>query len=62
MSSLTECNYCTLKGMEERAKGRGVTVIVSPGEGSMGGWKSARYSDQELPSAHFLTLTDHCVC
>jgi hypothetical protein len=62
MSELTKCNYCTLKAMEWAAKQRGVTVIMGVGVKEMAGWKTARYSDRDEPSAHFMKLTDHCVC
>ena len=59
MSKLTLCNYCSLKYMEERAKERGATVILRIDEY---GWTEARYSDREVPSAWFHTLTNRCVC
>lgn len=59
MSELTKCNYCTLQDMRERAERRGVYVILKLDKE---GWTTARYSDQERPSHHFLELTDRCVC
>jgi hypothetical protein len=31
MSELTECNFCTLRGMKRRAKAQGKRVITLPG-------------------------------
>lgn len=61
MSELTKCNHCSLRDMEARAAERGATVIVAvrPGDDN---WISARYSDEEEPSAWFKVLTAHCVC
>lgn len=58
MSELTRCNYCSLRDMKERAKKRGVTVIVS----RVDGWTTARYSDEEEPAAYFLALSERCEC
>lgn len=58
MSELTQCNFCSLRSMKQRAKERGVTVIMGKDEG----WITARYSDEAEPSRWFLQLTDHCVC
>lgn len=58
MSSLTECNYCTLKRMQERAKEGKVDIIMDRADG----WITVRYSNEEEPSAYFLELSDHCVC
>lgn len=62
MSELTQCNYCTLRAMRHTAKLRGVEVVMGVGVKEMSGWKTARYSDRDEPSAHFMALTDHCVC
>lgn len=64
MSSLTRCNFCTLRRMRELAAARGVSVIVEPvpAEEIMGGWTTARYSDKDRPSAWFMALSDRCVC
>ena len=62
MSELTECNYCSLKDMKRRAAARGVEVITEQGRSNMVGWISARYSDQDEPSAYFAQLTSECVC
>jgi hypothetical protein len=63
MSELTSCNFCSLRSMKRRAAARGVTVIVKKeSEGVMKGWTSARYSDRDKPSAHFMELTDRCAC
>jgi hypothetical protein len=59
MSELTKCNRCTLDRMQRDATVRGVTVILGTDEY---GWVSARYSDQDEPSAHFMELTDRCAC
>jgi len=58
MSKLTRCNHCTLQRMKERASERGVEVILGRDEG----WVTARYSDEDEPSAWFLELTDECIC
>ena len=62
MSELTKCNYCNLKAMEWAAKQRKVEVILGRGVKEMAGWTTARYSDRDEPSAHFMKLTDPCVC
>lgn len=59
MSDLTKCNYCTLALMKQVAEARGIEVIVGTDEY---GWVSARFSDEDKPSAHFMTLTESCVC
>ena len=58
MSELTQCNYCTLQQMKRRAAERGVEIIM----GWDAGWTTARYSDQEEPTAMFLQLTTRCAC
>lgn len=68
MSELTICNRCSLDRMEARARERGVEVIVTvlhpvgDPDQHMAGWISARYSDQEEPSAWFVQLTMKCAC
>jgi len=62
MSELTKCNYCTLQRMRETAKERGATVIIAKDVMNGNTWTTARYSDRDKPSAHFLQLPDHCVC
>jgi hypothetical protein len=58
VGSGSKCNYCTLKRMRRTAEERGVELRVS----HEGGWTVVRYSNEIRPSAHFLVLTDHCVC
>lgn len=58
MGEFTRCNYCSLESMKERAKKRGVKIIL----GKDDGWITARYSDKDEPSAWFMKLTNHCVC
>jgi len=58
VSELTTCNYCNYEAMKKRAKERGVWVILR----GQDDWISARYSDEELPSAFFMELTESCVC
>jgi hypothetical protein len=53
------CNFCSLTGMQGRAKERGVEVITSIDEH---GWTAARFSDKEKPSAYFMIVTDKCCC
>ena len=63
MSELTRCSYCTLQDMRRRARIRGVQLITRvEGSGTMRGWTSVRYSNENEPSAYFLQLTTHCVC
>lgn len=62
MSERTRCNYCTLEFMKRRAKTRHAEVILESGKDEMRGWMSARYSDEDKPSAYFMVLTTHCVC
>lgn len=63
MSALTRCNRCNLNDMRRRAAARGVEVIVKvEWTGEMRGWTSARYSDEDEPSAWFMQLTEACAC
>ena len=64
MSELTQCNLCSKIYMEHKAKERGVELIVrlEPLSHEMGGWWSARYSDEDKPSAYWLAIPDRCVC
>jgi hypothetical protein len=65
MSELTRCNRCTLESMQRRAKARGVEVIVTvhtAPDDEVRGWTSARYSDEDKPSAYFKVLTEACAC
>lgn len=62
MSDLSECNYCTLQRMKEKAKQRNVEVVLETSTGEWNGWISVRYSDQEEISVRFKALTDSCVC
>ena len=63
MSELTPCNFCQAQAMNDRAEKRGVQLVLKlQTQGDMEGWWSARYSDQEEPSAWFKQLTSHCVC
>jgi hypothetical protein len=64
MSDLTKCNRCTLDEMQRRAAARGAEVIVEVEHAAqdMAGWISARYSDDDEPSAYFLSLPEACAC
>lgn len=65
MSELTPCNRCSLNSMQRRAKARGTEVIVKvvhDPKDPMHGWTSARYSDEDEPSAWFMQLTEACAC
>jgi hypothetical protein len=65
MSSLTQCNRCTLDRMRRGAAARGVEVIVevvTDPDDPMRGWTSARYSDRDEPSSYFQVLTEACAC
>ena len=59
MSELTLCNFCQLQRMRKRAKERGVTVKMGQDDH---GWVTARYSDEDEPSAYFMELTERCAC
>lgn len=62
MSSLTVCNYCTLRNIKRVAqeKGKQVTVI--------GGGRVVYVHDKDKPYnendfvAEFMSLTGYCVC
>ena len=58
MSELTRCNYCSLQDMKRRAEKRGVTVIL----GRDRGWVTAKYSNEDKASHHYLELTESCAC
>jgi len=70
MSDLTPCNYDSLQQMKKRAASRtdmwgnslGISVVLTRNDPEADGWVSARYSDQEKPSAYFLVLPNRCVC
>ena len=62
MSALTKCNRCRLDRMKERAKQRGVDVMLVTDNPSMPGWTGARYTDRDAPNAWFMELTDECIC
>jgi len=62
MSEATECNYCTLQRMRKTAKDMGVAIVIARVAMGDSTWTTARYSDRDKPSAHFLQLPDHCVC
>lgn len=59
MSSLTECNFCTVTWMRGQAAMRGVELILTPDDR---GWISARFSDESEPAAYFKELSDECAC
>ena len=48
--------------MKERAKQRGVDVMLVTDNPSMPGWTGARYTDRDAPNAWFMELTDECIC
>lgn len=60
MSDLTPCNYCNVQWMWQRAKERRTKLIIKydPEMGMM----SARYANEDKPSAWFVELTEHCAC
>lgn len=64
MSELTECNACSLRGIEQYASARGATVTTRriPITEEMGGWYEVRVSDQSEPVAYFMELTVECCC
>jgi hypothetical protein len=62
VSTLTKCNHCTLERMKRRRPGVEVIVTQIPVGREMEGWYSARYADEEEPSAYFMQLTVGCAC
>ena len=63
MSLHTECNYCTKKMLDKHAAKRGVEVLIENGKDyDMNGWKAARFSDMQYPSAFFMKLPKKCEC
>lgn len=62
MSELTPCNWHTLQRMKRKAAERGIEVIVTRNDPERWGWTTARYEDQDEPSASFMELSDGCVC
>lgn len=66
MSSLTPCNYCTLKRIE-RAEARNdaplpVTTQHVRVPGGLEYWTGVFIGDDVEPIAFFHTLTERCVC
>lgn len=61
MSSLTECNRCTLDAIRARAEweGKGVTVQRAM-SGEFGGWWEVRVDGERV--ALMLSITMECVC
>jgi len=68
---MSQCNYCTLKGVKERAKVRGQTVTVKSDDFGMRGLSAYVHEPDRDPDTSenssdravwFMELTDECVC
>ena len=51
-----QCNFCSLKSIKRRYKGKKVTV-----ERDEYGWLAV-FVDGEPTGSSYMELTDHCVC
>jgi hypothetical protein len=58
MSEMTPCNFCTLRRIKARNKGK--KVELQSALGSLGGYDV--YIDGEKSGTWFMAVTDHCVC
>jgi len=68
---MSQCNYCTLEGIRERAKMKGQTVTVKSDDFGMRGVSAYVHEPDRDPetsenstdrATRFMELTEQCVC